>query len=193
MDLISVLNFLIEEFEKQKVNYALIGGLALQSAGVTRATNDIDMLILIDDKDKVKNILNKIDFELRHESADVLNFFGTNIEQGRIDFIIAHRKYARGMLQRAKEFNILGHDKVKVAAIEDQIGMKVQSSSNDKERYFKDMSDILLLIRNNQDKINIGSIREYFKLFKREEDLEKVLSEIKNAWRYRKKRDVGRC
>jgi len=43
------------------------------------------------------------------------------------------------------------------------------------------MSDIELLIRNNHGKINIELIREYFKLFNREKDLEKILGEIKNA------------
>lgn len=176
MDLAVVLNFLLEEFDSHKVNYALIGGLALLSAGVTRATTDIDLLVLIDDKDKVKTI--EKGYELRYETIDVLNFFGTEVDKGRIDFIVAHRKHAKAMLQRAKKFNILGHPEVKVATIEDQIGMKVQSSSNDKERYFKDMSDIQLLIRNNKDKINIDLVKEYFKLFNREEDLEKVLSGI---------------
>ena len=178
MNLISTLNFLLEEFNRHKVNYAIIGGLALPSAGVTRATIDIDMLVLIDDKEKVKTVLKKKGYELRYETIDILNFFGTETNQGRIDFIVAHRKHARAILQRAKEFTILGHDKVKVVTIEDQIGMKVQSSSNDKERYFKDMSDIELIIRNNKDKINIDLIREYFKLFNREQDLEKILSGI---------------
>ena len=178
MDIVSTLSFLLEEFNKQKINYAIIGGLALQSAGVARATGDIDMLILIDDKEKVKEILKNIDYELKHESIDVLNFFSTGQYPGRVDFIIAHRKYARSMLERTKEVLLLGLFKAKVIAVEDQIGLKVQSISNDKERYFQDMSDIKLLIKNNLDKINLELIKEYFKIFKKEEELEKILNII---------------
>jgi len=45
MDIVATLNFLLEEFNKQKISYAIIGGLALHTAGVPRATSDIDFLI----------------------------------------------------------------------------------------------------------------------------------------------------
>ena len=181
MDIVSTLSFLLKEFNKQKINYAIIGGLALQSAGVARATSDIDMLVLIDDKEKVKETLKNIGYELKHESTDVLNFFSTGQYPGRVDFLIAHRKYGRSMLERAREVFLLGLFKAKVIVVEDKIGLKVQSISNDKERYFQDMSDIELLIRYNKDKVNFEIIKEYFKLFKKEEELEKILNTIKNA------------
>lgn len=43
------------------------------------------------------------------------------------------------------------------------------------------MSDIEQLIRNNIDRINIELVREYFKLFKKEDELEKILSTVENA------------
>lgn len=180
MDIVSTLSFLLEEFDKQKLNYAIIGGLALHTAGVARATSDIDFLVLIADKEMIKEILKKIDYELKFESINVLNFFGKD-GQGRVDFLIAHRKYARSMLERAKELPLFGMFKAKVVTVEDQIGLKVQSISNDKERYFQDMSDIQLLIKNNLDKMNLELVKEYFKLFKKEEELEKILKVVKNA------------
>lgn len=181
MDIVSILNFLLEEFNKQKINYAIIGGLALHMAGVTRSTTDIDVLVLIDDKEKVKNMLKNRGFDLRYETADVMNFFGKESNLGRVDFIIAHRKYAIAMLARAKEVSLFGLFKARVICVEDQIGLKVQSLSSDKERYFRDMSDIEQLIRNNIDRINIELVREYFKLFKKEDKLEKILNMVRNA------------
>jgi len=123
-------------------------------------------------------------YELIHESADMLNFSGKKFELGRVDFLLAHRKYAVAMLKRAEEKEVLsGRFKMKALKIEDQIGLKVQSSSNDPERLHQDMADIELLIKNNHRKLDIGLLREYFGLFGREEELNKILKEIEDAER----------
>ncbi len=52
------------------------------------------------------------------------------------------------MLKRAKYKKIFDFN-IKVLNAEDLIGLKVQSSSNDKQRYFQDMADIQELIKQN--------------------------------------------
>ena len=180
MDFDSTFRFLVESFNKENINFAIIGGFAMQAYGATRATSDIDMLVVIDDKEKVKKILLEKGYGLKHESNDVMNFFGKDLKQGRLDFLIAHRKYAREMLQRAESKKVL-NDKyeLKTVIVEDQIGLKVQSSTNDKERYHQDLADIETLIRSNKRRLNINLVRDYFKLFKREEELDKILENVK--------------
>lgn len=183
MDFDLVFKNVLESFQKEKINFAIIGGFALQASGMpNRVTQDIDMLIIVDDKDKVKKIMHSQGFELHHESKDVMNFFGIVPILGRVDFIIAHRQYARDMLKKAVEKEILnGKFKVKIITIEDQIGFKVQSSTNDKERHQRDMIDIEWLLKSNYPKLDLGLIREYFKLFNRENELDKLMEKIKNA------------
>lgn len=182
MDFDLAFQFILESFQKEKINFALIGGFALQAVGMTRATRDIDMLILVDDKDKVKNIMLEQGYQLGYESKNVMNFFGVEIAKGRIDFLIAHRHYALEMLKKAVEKDILdGKYKVKVITVEDQIGLKVQSSTNDKERCQQDLSDIEWLIRSNYSNLNMELVKEYFKIFKKENELDKILNKVKNA------------
>ena len=183
MDFDLVFKNILESFQKEKINFAIIGGFALQAVGMNnRVTQDIDMLVLIDDKDKVKKVMSSQGFELRHESKDVMNFFGIVPILGRVDFIIAHRQYARDMLKKAVDKEILnGKFKVKVITIEDQIGFKVQSSTNDKERHQKDLLDIEWLIKSNYSNLNMDLVREYFKIFKRESELDGMINKIKNA------------
>ena len=182
MDFDLVFKNILESFQKEKINFAIIGGFALQAYGMTRATQDIDLLVLIEDKEKVKKIMIGQGFELRHESKDVMNFFGIVPILGRVDFIIAHREYARDMLNKAVEKEILnGKFKVKVITIEDQIGCKVQSSTNDKERHQKDLLDIEWLIKSNYPNLNMNLVREYFKIFNRENELDGLMDKIKNA------------
>ena len=50
MDFENIFKFLLENFKKDNIHYALIGGLALAASGYARATQDIDFLI--DKKDE---------------------------------------------------------------------------------------------------------------------------------------------
>ena len=182
MDFVLVFKFLIENFNRQNIDFAIIGGFALHFGGIARTTRDIDLLVLSESSNKIKDIMLKNGYKLLHESEDVLNFYSENLQLGRVDFLLAHRKYAIAMLKSAQEKDILeGKSKVRVLKIEDQIGLKVQSSSNDPQRLHQDMADIELLIKNNYPKLDLNVIREYFELFGRIEELEGILKGMKNV------------
>jgi len=182
MDFLLVFEFLITTLKRQEIDFALIGGFALQVVGITRTTRDIDLVILAKDVQKIKDIMLKAGYELIHESGDVLNFAGKKFELGRVDFLLAHRKYALAMLERANEKSVLeGRFKIKVIRMEDLIGLKLQASINDPNRLRQDMADIEQLIRNNHSKLDMSLVKEYFQLFDREQDLQDIIKEIKNA------------
>jgi hypothetical protein len=182
MDFIRVFKFLLEAFEREHIDFALIGGLALQSAGISRSTLDIDMLILATEGRKIKDIMCAQGYELIHESKDVLNFCHPGMEFGRVDFLLAHRKYALSMLQHAEGKDIFsGQFKIKVLRVEDQIGLKVQSSSNDPRRRLQDMADIQELIKEHFTNLDMKLLKEYFDLFDRTGELKKIINDIKNV------------
>jgi len=182
MDFISTFKFLIEKFNRQNINFALIGGFALQFRGIARSTLDIDFLLLSKDAAKVKELMLKKGYALIHESEDVLNFISDKSDLGRVDFLLAHRKYATAMLSRAEDKEVFGgRFRVKVLRTEDLIGLKVQSSSNDPQRMLQDMADIESLIKNNYPGLDLNTLREYFGLFGRLEELDKILGKIKDA------------
>jgi len=182
MNFESVFRLLIENFQKNKIDFAVIGGFALYAAGYTRATKDIDFLVTKEDTPKVKKIMLSYGYELLYESEDVSNFLGKMRELGKVDFLHAHRKYARAMLARAQEEKILdGKFKVKVVKPEDLIGLKVQSSSNDPNRFHQDLADIEAVIRANYENLDMDLIREYFVLFDRGKELKEILEKLKNA------------
>jgi len=182
MDFIRVFKFLLEAFEKEHIDFALIGGLALQSAGISRSTLDIDMLILATEGQKIKDIMCAQGYELIHESKDVLNFCHSAREFGRLDFLLAHRKYALAMLRRAGEKDIFGGQfKIKVLRFEDQIGLKVQSSSNDPRRRLQDMADVQGLVKEHYAQLDMKLLKEYFDLFGRTDELGKIIKDVKGA------------
>ncbi len=182
MNFEKVLTFLLENFTKYNIRYALMGGFALHAAGYSRATRDIDVLILKEDMPKVKKFLLSIGYDVAHESEDVINFTGAMTELGQIDFLLAHRCYTKKMLQRARECDILHRQfKVKVITPEDVIGLKIQSSTNDPGRHSRDLADIEEILKRHVDTLDLELLREYFSLFEREHELNELLQRIKNA------------
>ena len=57
MDFQLVFEKVISSFEKENLQYGLIGGFALGVMGILRSTMDIDILLLVDDLDKADGIL----------------------------------------------------------------------------------------------------------------------------------------
>ena len=86
------------------------------------------------------------------------------------------------MLKRATECEILkGKFKAKVITPEDIIGRKVQASSNDPGRNSRDLADIEEILKRHKNNLDLKLLREYFSLFKREDELNNLLGKIKNA------------
>jgi len=182
MDFALIFKFLVENLTRKKIDFAVIGGFALQAVGVARTTRDIDLLILSENSPEIKDLMLKHGYELLHESEDVMNFAGKKFELGKVDFLLAHRKYSVEMLKRAEERPVFGGKfKIKVLKIEDQIGLKVQASSNDPERLYQDMADIRKLLHGNYSKLDMVLIREYFSLFEREKELDDIIKEMKDV------------
>jgi len=178
MDFEAVFKLLINNFEKGKIKFALIGGFALQAAGYSRTTKDIDILVAKENMPKIKAMMLYYGYDLLYESEDFSNYLGKMKELGRVDFLHAHRKYAREMLENAKEESIFnGKLKVRVIRPEDLIGLKVQSYSNNPKRYHRDMADIEEIIRANRNNLDMKMVEEYFKLFKKTGDLKNILKE----------------
>jgi hypothetical protein len=182
MDFVTVLQFLFTSFKKEEVDFAFIGGFALQAAGVTRATQDVDFLILAQDAAKIKKTMLAGGYELLHESQDTLNFLGKRPEMGRVDFILAHRKHALEMLKRARiREGFGGRYLFKVLIPEDLIGLKVQAIANSPHRREKDIPDIRALLNLHRTTMDMELVRDYFQIFEMEPELEKLVVEASHA------------
>ncbi len=182
MDFKHAFKIITHHFEKGSLKYAVIGGFALESAGVIRATMDIDLLVLADDKSRIKSIMIANDYELVFESEEVITFIGNDDYLGRVDFLLAHRKYTMAMLERAQKKSVLqGSTETYVVEPEDLIGLKIQAIANDRDRYYQDMADIQMIIKNKYEILNFNRIKEYFELFDKLDDYNKLISDIKDA------------
>lgn len=156
-------------------SYALIGGLALASHKVIRATQDVDLLVDLDDADAIEAELEKLGYRCVHRSDDAANYLRND---ERVDLLYAHRPIARRLLAGAKTLSTSLGD-LRVISTEGLIGFKVPGLVNDPRRT-QDLEDIRALLKANRKELDIEQVREYFRLFNREPLLDDLLREIKS-------------
>ncbi|MBN1824314.1 MAG: hypothetical protein JW803_08350 [Endomicrobiales bacterium] len=133
---------------------------------------------------KVKEIMLSYGYSLLNEDEDISNYLGKMEDLGKVDFLHAHRKYSRAMLVRAVDKDILGGSfRTKVVIPEDIIGLKLQSGVNDPKRLKKDMLDIEALIRINHKTLDMNLAGEYFDLFEKKDELNRILEGMENVER----------
>jgi predicted nucleotidyltransferase len=155
------------------VRFALIGGLALASYKVIRATRDIDLLTDVKSADEIDRLLTLLGYRCIHRSADAGNYLRGD---ERVDFLYASRPAARQLLAAAAEFKTAFGD-LRVVSLEGLIGFKLQGFVNDARRT-QDLEDIRALILANRSNLKMTEVREYFRLFDREVLLKEILDEI---------------
>ncbi len=166
MDFDKVLNGLLNEFERRRIRYALMGGFALSLWGVPRATVDLDFLVALDDMGAVHEVLTSMGYERVHHSQNVSQYRSPLPDLGEIDFIHAFRRASEGMLRRAAIREILGgRQTIRVLLPEDIVGLKVQAIANNPSRGPTDQADIEALMRLHGSRLAWDRIREYFELF----------------------------
>ena len=165
-----VISTLLKEFEDEEIHYAVIGGFALGLWDVSRATVDMDFLLLVDDLPKAEAILGKFAYRRTFKSENVAQYVSDLAPFGQVDVLLAFRKISKRMLTRRVQKTLTGGTGVFTLTPEDLIGLKLQASVNDPSRQEKEASDIELLIKaakNRGDPIDWELLEEYFGLFDR--------------------------
>ena len=160
----------IASLSKVKARFALIGGLALASHKVIRATQDIDLLTDSEKAEDIDRELIALGYHCLHRSADAGNYLRGD---ERVDFIYASRPAARGLLSNATSVQT-AFGEVRVVSTEGLIGLKLQGFVNNPRRT-QDLEDIKALVAANRQALKMDEVREYFRLFNREALLEEIL------------------
>lgn len=118
-------NHIMREFNTQDINYAMIGGFALGFWGVTRATIDMDFLLLLDDSTRAEKILIKHGYRCNHKKENVAQYVSDSTHYGSIDMLFDFRVISRNMLARSVVVDVMENVTVKPLVPEDIIGLKL--------------------------------------------------------------------
>lgn len=160
MSLRETINLAHSTLLEANIDHALIGGIALATLGLNRATADVDLLIDGENKELAIKVLEKKGFKLTLSTNEVLHFEGF----GFLDILLANRPVSKKMLSEA--FVLKGSKiNIKCLSPEDIIGLKIQAYVNDRKRELQDKADIKALFDLNKD-ININKVKIYAEMFK---------------------------
>lgn len=182
MDFKIVLDVLLKHFHDHEIRYGLIGGFALGTLGIPRATIDLDFLIHKDDLSKVNEIMEATGYECRYQSENVSQYVSLLTPLGYVDFLHAFKTASVGMLERTKEFMLFDEKtKIKVLQPEDIIGLKIQAAVNDSERLQQEYIDIEAIMERYAERLNWKLLEEYFELFKQQERLQELKDKYYNV------------
>jgi len=165
---------IVESLNEIGASFALIGGLALASHRVVRATQDVDLLADINIADQIDALAVKLGYQCIFRSAEAANYLRGS---ERLDFLYASRPIARRLLISAG-LHPTAFGTLKVVSSEGLIAFKLQGFVNDPRRT-QDLEDIRALLRANLGSLNMTEIREYFRLFDRESLLDELLNAAK--------------
>lgn len=154
------------------VRFALIGGLALASYRVIRATQDVDLLVEADKAEEIEVQLARLGYRRLYRSAEAANYARGD---ERVDLLYARRPVAQRLLADAMQRKTALGD-LRVVSAEGLIGFKLQGFVNDPHRT-QDLEDIRALLRVNRAALDMAAVREYFRLFERETLLDELLRE----------------
>jgi hypothetical protein len=163
----------IATLDRIGARFALIGGLALASHKVVRATQDVDLLTDASHADEIDKALVKLGYHCLHRTSEAGNYLRGD---ERLDFLYASRPSARQLLSKAAERET-AFGPLHVISPEGLIAFKLQGWVNNPRRT-QDLEDIRSLLRANRNTLDLSEVRGYFRLFDREELLDQMLNEI---------------
>lgn len=129
---------------------ALIGGLALASHHVVRATQDVELLADADRAAEVDAAVFDLGYRCIHRSSEAANYLRGD---ERLDFLFASRPTARRLLGAAAEHRT-SFGSIRVSSAEGLIAFKLRAFVNDPRRT-QDLEDIRARIRPNRDSLDL--------------------------------------
>lgn len=141
---------LISSIAKEKqIVCVLIGGFAINYYKVTRQTIDVDFLITKDDFTKIAPLLIDAGYKQQYSQEVFSRFADRGKYYMDLDFMFVDKETLQKIIKTGKEIEI-ARLKFTVPSLENLIALKLHAIKfNPKNREFKDLPDIINLIRAN--------------------------------------------
>ena len=165
MSLRNILEALSEFFNKNKMDYGIIGAFALFSYGYVRATKDIDFITRVKNKNKVIGYLESLGFETTFGSKAFSNHLHP-VGSTRVDVMYVEGTTAELIFKKSEKRLVLKGLKLPVVHPEHMVAMKLFAIQNNPDRKFKDLADIKEIVKHTN--CNKKTLHEYFKKYDQE-------------------------
>ncbi|RPI77029.1 MAG: hypothetical protein EHM45_10725 [Desulfobacteraceae bacterium] len=164
-------------FNKSKAEVVLIGGFAVNHYKVARQTADMDFLITKEDYERIDDLLQKEGYTPYYTHEIFIRL--KNIEPSffDLDFMFIEKKTFEKIQKAGRKIEISGK-KFSIPSLDHLIALKLHSIKyNPKNREFRDLPDIINLIRLNKVDYKSRSFRELCLKFGNEDLYSKILQQ----------------
>lgn len=179
---VAAITLVLGAARRERFRVALIGGFALPFHGVRRSTGDVDFLADARGADALDAALLGAGARRLHRGPDAANYAGVASQLAAVDFIFARRPRADDMLRRARRRALRAAGlRVPVVDAEALIGLKLQALVNAPARRLQDQADIRALLDAGRGALRMDLIRDYYRLFEREAELDRLLHELERG------------
>ena len=165
MSLRNILEALSEFFNKNKMDYGIIGAFALFSYGYVRATKDIDFITRIKNKNQVIGYLESLGFETTFSSKAFSNHLHP-VGSTRVDVMYVEGITADMIFKKIEKRLVLKELKLPVVHPEHMVAMKLFAIQNNPDRKFRDLADIKEIVKHT--KCNKKTLHDFFKKYGQE-------------------------
>jgi hypothetical protein len=165
-----------DRLETKRRRFALAGAMALHARGISRSTQDLDIVTEATAQAELIAHLESLGYETLHRSDGYSNHLHSDPALGRLDFIYVDALTADALFAECDKTYAMGGRRIPVPSAEHLVAMKVQAMKNDPRRAFKELADIQSLIQTQR--LDTPALRRYFEragLLERFRELEKSL------------------
>src|SRR4051812_30047543 len=160
MEFERVLQLFTEFFDREKVRYAIVGGLAVAAWGRKRSTKDADFAVDLSNQDRVVGFAESQGYETLRVSSGYSNLVHADAGLGRVDFLYLSGPTADRVFAAAtvKELRV-GHEG-RIASPEHLAMMKALAMKNFPHRALYEGEDVRVLLE--VPGVDREAVRDYF-------------------------------
>ncbi|OGW96870.1 MAG: hypothetical protein A3G33_00360 [Omnitrophica bacterium RIFCSPLOWO2_12_FULL_44_17] len=179
MKYVDVFDLITTELRIANIPFVLIGGFAVNYYQATRMTADVDILMTEKDFIEILPVLEQEGYKVDVKNDLFVRLSSRVSNWMDLDVIFVDRDTLAGMIKDGKEIEMQGK-RIFVPSLEHLIALKLHSlKHNQQGREYKDMGDILELIKRNRLDIHSDRFHELCLKYGTEELYRKIAEYIK--------------
>lgn len=174
----SIFELMSKELPKEGVRFVLIGGFAVSHYGMNRFTKDVDFMIVKEDFQKVSTILQDSGYKEAIVQGAFARFKGQGEPFIDVDIMFVDQGTFEGIFSDGVRAAIEGNEFV-LPSMMHLIALKIHAMKNNPARMeYPDLSDILIIAKQNNINLNGDDFRELCFTY----GTEQIYQEILRRW-----------
>jgi hypothetical protein len=171
MGLREIFEAMVDFFNRERMEYAVIGAFSLHAFGYVRATRDIDFITRLAYQKSIVKFLVSLGFETL-QRTDAFSNHVHPVGNARIDIMYVENETAEKIFSSTQRSLLFEKLELPVVSPEHLIALKLFAAHSDSSRKFREFSDIQEVMK--RTRVDRTVVRNYFKKYGFEDMYEEI-------------------